>query len=306
MKHMNFEHENGLYLPSELSEQEMNQPELPSVVLYGGGVYGIGYKAGVMDEIRSRGIDLSQAYMLGTSAGSWVASMMATGVEFDDVKDMGQIKLRNYQQDYLYGYAQEVFGDARADNVNGTATRLPSVRHPKPQMKIMNGGEVDLARIAAASSSVPGLWSPANVNGERYWDGAVGGSGGYADRAPKSHTLLAVNALAQHLKFPLGPVKVPAGWALEAKALHEVRKWRRQHGGEVIYIRPNQEISNMAKDFKSIFDFELAKDVYFMAREQVTELLDDPENNDELSETEKKIGRNLGKLVARLALAESA
>lgn len=294
---MKYERQSGLYVPGDASEQLVNphNEELPSVVLYGGGVFGIGYKAGVLDELGDRGVNLRGAYMLGTSAGSWVAAMVETGVQFDDVAGKEQIKLRHYERDYLYGYAREIFGDARADNVHASAFRLPSRENKRPGLEILNGGEHDLARIATASSTVPGIWAPATVEGKRYLDGAVGGSGGYADRAPRSHTLLAVNALAQHLKFPLGPLKFPIGWGLEAKAGHEVRKWQKQHGGETIYIRPNKEISDLATDFKSIFDFRLAEEVYGRARNQIADLLENEQEDPKLIELQRK----LGALVAR-------
>ncbi len=269
---MTYERHNDLYVPEQFPNHDPNQP---SIVLYGGGAFGIGYEAGILDELRQRGVDFSGATMLGTSAGSWVAAMMATGVEFNDVAGMDQIDLFNYEQDYLKGYAREVFGTMRADNVNATAVRFPTRQDPRFRLEILNGGEYDLADVVTPSSSVPGLWSPANVAGDRYWDGGAGGSVGYADKAPRSHTLLAVAALSQHLKVPLGPLKFPAGWALEMKSHQELGSWKRQHGGKVIYIRPNREISGLAKSTKDIFDFKLAEDVYYMAREQMAGLLAD-------------------------------
>jgi predicted acylesterase/phospholipase RssA len=49
----------------------------------GGGLFGIGYALGILDTLRTRGIDLSTAPMIGTSAGSWAAAATALGVSYD-------------------------------------------------------------------------------------------------------------------------------------------------------------------------------------------------------------------------------
>ena len=49
-------------------------PELPSLVLGGGGPFGIAFEYGIYESLRDAGIDLHDAQMLGTSSGSWGAS----------------------------------------------------------------------------------------------------------------------------------------------------------------------------------------------------------------------------------------
>ena len=50
-----------------------------------GGVFGIGYCVGVAHGLAAGGIPVVGAPSLGTSAGSWAASAVATGVSYDDV-----------------------------------------------------------------------------------------------------------------------------------------------------------------------------------------------------------------------------
>lgn len=241
------------------------------LVLEGGGPFGIGYEAGILDEFRERGADPNGIHALGTSAGSWVASMMATGKTFDDVASQKQIKLGNQTPNYMLGYARDIFGDERSEYVNATASRLTL---PKPQLEVFNGAEHDLAHMVTMSSSVPFLFAPARYEDNLYWDGAVAGaSAGYANLAPKADTLICIAALAGHLNAP-GPFKYVAGRALEQKTRHELGRWKKQNpDSNIIYIRPNREISELVRTPKDIFDFEIAKDVYWMAREQSAELI---------------------------------
>lgn len=242
------------------------------LVLEGGGPYGIGYEAGILDEFRERGAQPEGLHALGTSAGSWVGSMMATGKTFDDVASQKQIKLFNQTPNYMLGYARDIFGDERSEYVNTTASEL-TVTGPK--LKVFNGAEHDLAHMVTMSSSVPGLFFPAKYDNKLYWDGAVAGlSAGYAHLAPKADTLICITALATHLKVP-GQLSRITGPFLEQKTRRELGRWQKRNPeSKVIYIRPNREISELVKTPKDIFDFEIAKDVYWMARHQAAEMID--------------------------------
>ncbi len=266
--------------------------DLPSIVLGGGGAFGIGYESGILDSFKARGVDLSTAQMLGTSAGSWVGGFVATGIEFDDVASMQQIKVPNLKPGYLKGFAKEVFGDASAANVFAMALRLPSVRDPRFRAEMLNGGEHGLADIAVASSSVPFVFAPAKVGGNYYLDGGVR-SIVSADLAPKSHRVLAIAAFGESMKLPLGKFQLPVGWAIEQQLHRELGKWKEQNGGDVTFIRPNEEIAKMIKNPMDCFDFEIAKEVYWMARAQGEALINDPR-------------RSLGSQVLRMAQKQPA
>lgn len=256
---------------NQLRERLDDQNLSEFVVLEGGAAFGIGYEFGILDEFRDQGADFSDAHMLGTSAGSWVASAMAKRLQFEQVADQPQIKLFNQKPNYMRGYAKELFGDTHADNVNATATELPTLH-----LKIRNGGDHQLADLVAPSSAVPGLFFPAIASNRLWWDGAVARlSAGYAHMAPRADTLLVVSALSSHLKMPLGRLADIPGQVLETKSLHDMSRWQsRNPEGKVIRIRPNRAISGIVKNPKDLFDFDIARDVYWMAREQAAEMMD--------------------------------
>ena len=56
------------------------------MVYGGGGVFGIAYGAGVAVGLREAGIPVGRAPALGTSAGSWVASVMVRSPSGDGIR----------------------------------------------------------------------------------------------------------------------------------------------------------------------------------------------------------------------------
>lgn len=269
-------------------------------VLEGGGPFGIGYEAGFLEAFRERGVTGNNLHAMGTSAGSWVAGMMATEKTFNDVADKEQIKLLNFKPHYMRGYAREVFGkDTHSEYVNATATEIGA---HEPKLRIWNGAEHNLADMAAMSSSVPFLFAPAIYRNRLYLDGAVAGpSAGHANLAPRAKTLVCIAALATHLSAP-GPFKYLAGPVLEKRSRSELRQWKaRNPQSETIYIRPNRAINRMVKKPTDLFDFEIAKDVYWMAKDQAADLLDNEQENPKLI----RLRQQLVKLLDQLAQAES-
>ncbi|MCA9340819.1 MAG: patatin-like phospholipase family protein, partial [Candidatus Saccharibacteria bacterium] len=222
---------------------------------------------GVYESLQEAGIDLTNAQMLGTSAGSWVASLIATGRGYADVADTPQVNIPNWEHGLLQGLARDVFGNDRAANVRTMAYRLPSREHPLPGPQKLRGSEHDLADMVAASSAVPGLFRPVRIGNDNYVDGGVR-SIVSADVAPKSHRVLAIAALGQHLKQPLGKYKVAVGPVLEWQLRRELGGWKRRYGGEVAYIQPNEEIAGMVEGPADLFNFDIARRVYEKARIQ--------------------------------------
>ncbi len=250
----------------------MEQPrdfdsELPTLVLGGGGAFGIAYEYGIYESLRDHGLDLKHAQMLGTSAGSWVASFIATDRGYADVADMPQIDVPNYEKGYMQGIAREVLGSDRAPNVSAMALRLPSRKGWLPRAEMLNGGEHDLADIVSASSAVPGIFRPVSINGHEYVDGGVR-SVVSADLAPRSKKVLAIAALTQHFAPPVGPV-------LEGVLRLELTRWQRRTNGDVVFIRPNRAVSELVQSPMDCFDFDIAKRVYERAREQGERLVNE-------------------------------
>lgn len=248
-------------------------PELPSLVLGGGGPFGIAFEYGIYESLRDAGIDLHDAQMLGTSAGSWVASLIATGRGYDDVADVPQVKVPNWEPGFLQGLSRDVFGNDRAANVRAMAYRLPSREYPIPGPEKLRGSDNDLADIVAASSAVPGLFRPVRIGDKYYVDGGVR-SIISADVAPKSHRVLAIAALGQHLRQPIGQHKLAVGPVLEWQLRRELGSWKRRYGGKVAYIQPNEEIASMVEGPADLFNFDIAHRVYDEARKQGEQVIE--------------------------------
>src|SRR4030095_7811889 len=122
------------------------------MVYGGGGVFGIGYGAGVAQGLARSGIPVASAPSLGTSAGAWVASAVVLGLTYDDFAGMRSPALPT-RHPVLYEAALSLFGD--------------SMHH------LAAASRYSLAALAAASSAVPGLFPPHRVEGHPYIDGGM-------------------------------------------------------------------------------------------------------------------------------------
>lgn len=260
-------------------------PNLPAIVLGGGGTFGMGVEAGYLDEFKERGADFRDAQIIGTSAGSWVGGFVAKQKTFHEITSkVKKVKAPNREPNYLRDIAREIFDDERASNVTAMAVRMPMRRGELPRMEMLNGGEYDLADIVAASSSVPGLFAKHRINDRYYYDGGMR-SMASVNLAPKSHKLLAIAALGGNLgediRFQIGRHKVSpgpfgkvAGYALEKWFEFEMGQWKRHHGGELVFIRPNKEINALVSDWRDCFSVEVGKRAYELARYHAAELID--------------------------------
>lgn len=231
-------------------------PHPLSMVYGGGGVFGIAYGAGVARGLLDAGIAVDRAPSLGTSAGTWVAGVVALGLAYDDFAGLGSPPVPT-RSDVVHRMAREVFGDARHHLVAASAVHLRSrKRH------ILDGGRYDLADLAAASSAVPGLLPPHRIDGRLYVDGGVW-SVTSVDAAEDAAEVIVVAPLAGAV---LGPMGRGAGLMLQ----RELRSWRTAHPGKrITLVRPNREIARMAgRNPLALFDADRARAVYPLALEQ--------------------------------------
>jgi predicted acylesterase/phospholipase RssA len=231
-----------------------------SAVFGGGGVFGIGYALGICNALADAGVDFTATDMLGTSAGSWVASCLATGVTFSDLCEVPQVRVPDPRPGMLRGIAGEVFGEQTSDRVKGSSLRLPSMRRV-----LLSGAEHPLADIVAASSAVPGLFRPARIGTASYVDGGVR-SVVSADLAAPAQQLLIVAPLA-------GPMFGPGGRGLERLLRREIARWERRTGGTAHVFRPDAEIAGLARLPLHLFDNARAKAAYPLAYTQARNLL---------------------------------
>jgi predicted acylesterase/phospholipase RssA len=227
----------------------------------GGGPFGIAYAFGIVDELIDAGLSLDGSQLLGTSAGSWVASCLATGTPFEALCALPPVRVPNLRPGRLQSLAEEVLGDQRSPLVRASAVRVSTGRRV-----LLSGADHRLADLVAASSAVPTLFAPAHVLGHRYVDGGVR-SLVSADQAPPAQHLLVVAPIA-------GPMFGRAGRVMEVLLKREISRWERASGGGAQLIRPNTAIAGLAKTPLDLFNTALARAVYPLARQQARQLLD--------------------------------
>jgi NTE family protein len=226
----------------------------------GGGHFGIAYAFGVADALATAGVPLTTSSILGTSAGAWVGACLAAGVPFSELCDLPPLRVPNLRAGVLQHLASDVFGDLRSAQVRSVALRLSNGRRT-----VLAGTDHRLSDIVAASSAVPWLFAPVQVGRHHYVDGGVR-SLVSADLAAAAEHLLVIAPIA-------GPMFGPAGRIMERVLRRELRGWQNTTGGKAHLVRPNRTIADLASHPKDLFDTELAKAVYPLARTQVERLL---------------------------------
>ncbi len=230
----------------------------PVTAVYGGGgVFGIAYGLGVAHALVDAGVPLATCEALGTSAGSWVASCLATGTGFDVMSQLAGVRVPQLRPGFLRGVASEVFGERTDPRVRASVVKLPYRR------ELLSG--LPLADLVAASSSVPGLFAPARIGKGLYVDGGVR-SMASAHLAPPADHLLVIAPIA-------GPVMGPGGRALALLLTDSTRRWERRTGGRAHVIRPDAAIAALANSPHHLFDKARALEVYPLAYAQGARLM---------------------------------
>jgi len=231
----------------------IERPHSLSMVYGGGGVFGIGYGAGVAQGLARSGIPVASAPSLGTSAGAWVASAVVLGLTYGDFAGMRSPALPT-RQPVLYEAALSLFGDSMHHLVAASAIHLRSRRR-----HILGGARYPLADLVAASSAVPGLFPPHRIQGRPYIDGGMW-SATSIDAAVDAQQVIVVAPIAGRV---LGPIGRAAGFLLA----RELETWRtRNPGATITMIRPNRAIARLAgRHPLALFDADLARQVYPLA-----------------------------------------
>lgn len=241
----------------------LGRPELfvrrhPLAMVYGGGgVFGVGYTAGVAAGLLAAGLPVREAPALGTSAGAWTAAALALGMTYDDFAGFGTPRLPTRRVAALADLARQFFGEATDHRVAVSAVSLRSRRR-----HILDGGSYPLADLVAASSAVPGLLPPYPVDGRLYVDGGMW-SAASVDAAAEADHVIVVAPLAGRVIGPLGAV---AGFLLD----RELRRWQeRNPEATVTLVHPDRAMARVAGFHPwSLFDDARAREIYPMAVEQ--------------------------------------
>lgn len=183
-----------------------------ALVLAGGGVAGIAWLLGVVETLRAGGVDLATAdQLIGTSAGSVVATQLATGqlaaaVAMQERAETSEIYVEVDLQSFFDTAAKLAVGAANDQEVMrrygaaalehqtvseaarkvAVAARLPSHAWPEQPLRITavdaatgelvvfdRSSGVPLVDAVCASCAVPLVWPPATIGSKRYLDGGT-------------------------------------------------------------------------------------------------------------------------------------
>jgi NTE family protein len=230
-----------------------------SVVLGGGGAFGIAFHLGIAAGLDDAGIDISGAPMIGLSAGSYAAAALATATPLPQIAEAWRyVDSRTARGELVSGIriSERVFGDARATNVTAVSLRLPV-----PRRVVLDGGRYRLADLVAASSSPWGLAHGHVVDGRPLYDaGTVSNTA--ADLAPPADVLLVVAPLARSVLGWQGQI-----W--EERLRRETAVWRLRHRGRVVVARPGAEaIRAGGGSWRRVMDMDVAPATFRAARLQ--------------------------------------
>jgi NTE family protein len=221
----------------------------------GGGLFGIGYALGILDTLRERGVDMSRAPMIGTSAGSWAAAATALGVTYEQLSALEVPRFPNPRSGVLARSARRVFGAGFVPNVNAVACSLPRLKRVE-----LYGASTPIHQMVAASSAVPALLAPQRIKGTLYVDGGVR-SGVSVDLAAPSDVLIVIAPLAGAMFGPFNDI-------VERNTHEEIAEWHATHSGRVVLFAPSHLTSRAATLPHHLFDKERAMVAYDLARRE--------------------------------------
>ena len=228
-----------------------------AAVYGGGGLFGIGFIAGITEALVDGGADMASLPTVGTSAGSWAAAGLVLGIKFPDaLRQMSDDipRVPNPRAGRLRDIAADLFGaDTRCPTVRVVACALPRFTRT-----VLSGADYPIADLIAASSAVPGMLAPHRVGEKRYVDGGVR-SMASIDHGSPANKLLVILPLS-------GPMFGPTGRFIERRIGRELDIWRgRNRAGEVIVLRPTDEIASLARRPDQLFDPYRAMRCYELA-----------------------------------------
>ena len=213
-----------------------------ALVMGGGGVVGTAWMTGLVSGLRRAEVDLAEAdVIVGTSAGSIVGTMLATGQDFDSAPvrpaDQGGSSPQADRSRLTEAFA--ILADTSLEpadarrrvgrialaaqtvteqaHIAGISTLIMAPEWPDRELLITavdvqtgerkvwdRAGEAPLRTAVASSCALPGVSPPVTVNGRRYMDGGIG-SATNADVSTGADVLVLLEPLA-HL-FPREPLQ---------------------------------------------------------------------------------------------------
>lgn len=157
------------------------QPKAPNIalVLGGGGAKGFAH-VGVLKVLEKNGI--KPDLIVGTSSGSLVGSLYASGKSADEIADIATHISDSELLDFTLSKQGFIEGNRLQNWINAQVDNRPIEKLPIPfavvatnlttqQKAVFTTGDTGLA--VRASSSVPTVFIPVRINNQRYADGGL-------------------------------------------------------------------------------------------------------------------------------------
>ncbi|MGW6796435.1 patatin-like phospholipase family protein [Streptomyces chartreusis] len=278
-----------------------------ALVLGGGGAVGVGWQAGLLAGFAREGHDFADVdLVVGTSAGSIVAALFASGKQptdaFDTVERFSAAvtaeQLRGGSQALLTAMAEVGLGDdsgpalrrigslAAAQNTPldeptfltmfedlrdlawPEVLRTTAIDIETGDLRVWGPDDVELIRGVASSCAGPIIFPPVTIHGRRYMDGGV-----------KSHLNVAPAAGAERILalscFPLDlpPESVDQGLAAALKTVCQEIDDIRATGAVIEVVEPNLELLALAGGEGNMMNTQLAQPAYDIGLRQAEQTL---------------------------------
>lgn len=156
------------------------KPPLKIALALGGGAARGFAHIGVIKALEAQGI--APDIVVGTSAGSVVAALYASGMSGFEVQQLALLMEEEMVADWTLPNRGVLKGEALQDFINQKLKNLSIQKLPKPLGVVatdLQNGEMVLFRVGntglavRASSALPGVFQPVEISGREYVDGGL-------------------------------------------------------------------------------------------------------------------------------------
>lgn len=263
-----------LLLANKIIEmKEVKKQYKIGLALGGGGARGFAH-LGVLKALKEKGVtpDVISGVSAGAIAGAFIASGMDPGEVFDLLKDQKifDISRIHFPRDgflYLSGLKKQLKRTIRYQNLEDLPMPLIVAATNLNSGRVEYFSKGPLADIILASSSIPIVFSPVDLNGSRYVDG------GLIDNLPirplqgKVQTLIGVNISPLHEEEEVGNmiqvakrvfnIGVHSASMFVGKKCDILIEPSGVHEYDVLQSKKAEEIFNLGYRFTKSMEFEI-------------------------------------------------
>jgi NTE family protein len=225
----------------EIKRKDDFMPPTVGIALSGGGVKGFAH-LGVLKALEEKGI--KPDLLAGVSAGAIVGSFIAAGKRPEEAMELinesdffdfaklsipnrGIFTLDNMTENLEKSLGVRIFADLKIPFYVGAANL------EKARMEYFNQG--DLIKIIQASSSIPVLFSPVEINGDLYVDGGLFENLPVNPLLNKCDKIIAVNVMPVKLEEKIESITDIAVRTFQLKTVANAMELRKKAD---VYIEP--------------------------------------------------------------------